>query len=270
MGLLQNSYILNFTGATVSSIRCKEKPIFKVRTKLYANTKEVLYYKNPVEPIFPASTAKLVTALAALEWCQEDELITVGDEIEMIASDSSKAGLRKGQVLTLHNLLEAMLLPSGNDAAYVTTVYIGRKSLEKPDASNEDAVIEFMRLVNDKAQKIGFINSCFKTPDGYDAIGQYTTAYNMGVIGLAAVENSTIISISNKVSSSNTFVSGEEITWNNTNSLVKKGSNWYYSSAIGLKTGITTMAGRCLIAVATNGDSSIDVKGRKIERAEKV
>jgi D-alanyl-D-alanine carboxypeptidase (penicillin-binding protein 5/6) len=222
-----------------------------------ANTKEVLFYKDPVEPIFPASTAKLLTALVALEWCQEDELITVGDEIKMIASDSSKAGLRDGQVLTLHNLLEAMLLPSGNDAAYVTATYIGRKSLKKTDVSNEDAVIEFMRLANDKAKKLGAINSCFKTPDGYDAIGQYTTAYDMGMIGLAAAENSTIISISNKGSSSNTFASGEEITWNNTNSLVRKGSNWYYSPAIGLKTGTTTMAGRCLIAVATDGDNKV-------------
>ena len=94
-------------------------------------------------------------------------------------------------------------------------------------------------------------------PDGYDAIGQYSTAYDMGIIGLAAAENSTIISISSKDNSSNTFDSGEKITWNNTNYLVRKGSNWYFSPAIGLKTGTTSMAGRCLIAVATEGGKKV-------------
>lgn len=213
-----------------------------------ADTKKVLYYKNPVQAVFPASTSKLLTAMLALDWCSETEEVTVGDEITMIAIDSSRAYLHEGEVLTIRNLLEAMLLPSGNDAAYVVAVYVGRKALDNPNAANEDAVLEFIRLMNNKAKVLGAKNSCFKTPDGYDAIGQYTTAYDMGLIGMAAIGYDTITEISKKSSSRNIFVSGEDVTWDNTNRLVNKSCAQYYSNAIGLKTGSSTMAGKCLIS----------------------
>jgi D-alanyl-D-alanine carboxypeptidase len=222
-----------------------------------AETKKVLYYKNPVQAEFPASTAKLLTSIVMLEWCELEEEVTIGDEISMIASDSTTAGLSPGQILTIENLLEGMLLPSGNDAAYAVAAYVGRKSLNNPKASREEAVAEFVRLMNQQAKKIGVKNSCFKTPDGYDAIGQYTTAYDMGLIGIAASGYEAITGISQKSRSSNTFVSGEEITWNNTNKLVTRYSGQYYSPTIGLKTGTSTMAGRCLIALAEKNEKKV-------------
>ena len=217
---------------------------------LDADTKKVLYYKAAVESTFSASTVKLLTSLVALDWCKIEEEVTVGDEITMIAPDSTRAYLRKGQVLTLKNLLEGMLLPSGNDAAYATAAYVGRKSLRNQSATKEEAIKEFARLMNQKAKELGVKNSCFKTPDGYDAIGQYTTAYDMGMIGIAAAKNESILAVSKKSSARNIFVSGEDVTWNNTNKLISKYSGEYYSCAIGLKTGTSTMAGRCLIAAA--------------------
>jgi D-alanyl-D-alanine carboxypeptidase (penicillin-binding protein 5/6) len=222
-----------------------------------ADTKEVLYYKNPVQAVFPASTAKLLSSLVALEMCEEDEKVTIGDEITMIASDSTRAYLKEGQILTIRNILEGMLLPSGNDAAYAIAAYVGRKSLQSPDATKEEAVIEFVRLMNAKAKKLGVKNSCFKTPDGYDAIGQYTTAFDMGLIGIEAAKNKTIIDISGQSSSRNIFPSGEDITWNNTNKLISRYSGQYYSNAIGLKTGTSTMAGRCLIAAAESDGKEV-------------
>jgi D-alanyl-D-alanine carboxypeptidase (penicillin-binding protein 5/6) len=221
-----------------------------------ADTGEVIYYKNAVQAMFPASTAKLLTALVALEWCDEEEEVTVGDEIKMIASDSTRAYLKEGEILTIRNLLAGMLLPSGNDAAYAMAAYVGRKSLRDPEASREEAVMEFARLMNKKAGILGAKNSCFKTPDGYDAVGQYTTAYDMGLIGMAAAANETITEISGLASSRNIFPSGQDVTWNNTNKLVKKYSGQYYSHAIGLKTGTSTMAGKCLIAAAKEEDQS--------------
>jgi len=221
------------------------------------DTGEVLYYKNPIEAVFPASTAKLITCLVTLEWCQEDEEVTIGDEITMIASDSSKANIRQGQILTIRNLLEGMLLPSGNDAAYAAAAYVGRKSLKRPNAPKEEAILEFSKLMNQKAKELGVKNSCFKTPDGYDALGQYTTAFDMGLVGLAAAENETIMEISRKSRSRNLFVSGEDITWENTNSLINKNSPRYYSKAVGLKTGTSTMAGKCLVAAANDGDKGV-------------
>lgn len=215
-----------------------------------AESKQILFYKNAVQAKFPASTAKLLTSLVALDWCTEEEQVTVGAEVTMIASDSTRAYLRKGQVLSIRNLLEAMLLPSGNDAAYVVAAYVGRKSLNKKKITKEMAIAEFVRLMNEKAASLGVKNSCFKTPDGYDAIGQYTTAYDMGLIGIAAASNDIITEISQLSSSRNIFVSGEDVTWSNTNKLVTRYSGQYYSNAIGLKTGTSTMAGRCLVAAA--------------------
>ncbi len=224
---------------------------------LDTDTKSVLYYKNPIKVEFPASTAKLLTCLVALDWCKEEEQVTVGDEIKMIAPDSSRAYLNQGEILSIRNLLAGMLLPSGNDAAYATAVYVGRKSLQDVNASREDAVTEFSKLMNIKAQELGAKNSCFKSPDGYDAIGQYTTAYDMGMIALAAANNPTICEISRKSSARNIFISGEDVTWNTTNSLIKKGSQWFYSYAVGLKTGTSSLAGRCIVAAAKKDEKEV-------------
>jgi D-alanyl-D-alanine carboxypeptidase len=215
-----------------------------------AKTKEILYHKNALQAEFPASTAKLLTALVALKWCGEEEEVKIGDEITMIGSGSTIAYLKKGQVLTIRNLLAGMLLPSGNDAAYAIAAYVGRKSLEDSKSTKEEAVAEFIRLMNKEAKKLGVKNSSFKTPDGYDAIGQYTTAYDMGLIGVAAANNKTIVEVTDQGKSRNIFPSGEDVTWTNTNKLVKRGYGQYYSKAIGLKTGTSTMAGKCIVAAA--------------------
>lgn len=222
-----------------------------------AKTKKVLYYKNPVEAKFPASTAKLLTSLVTLQWCKVEEQVTIGDEIKMIASDSTRARLKQGQILTIQNLLEGLLVPSGNDAAYAIAVYVGRKSLDNTGASKEEAVNEFVRLMNETAADLGVRNSSFKTPDGYDAIGQYTTAYDLGLIGIAAAKNTVITQICQKSKARNVFVSGEDVTWTNTNKLVTRYSGQYYSRAIGLKTGTSTMAGKCLIAAAEDNGKEV-------------
>lgn len=94
------------------------------------------------------------------------------------------------------------------------------------------------------------LDSCFVTPDGYDALGQYTTAYDMGRIALAALKSKTIMKIAAKYSMTVTMVSGEKLTLRNTNALINKNSEWYNSRAIGLRTGTTSMAGKCLLSAA--------------------
>ncbi|HHT96949.1 MAG TPA: D-alanyl-D-alanine carboxypeptidase [Clostridiales bacterium] len=223
-------------------------------------TGEVLYYKNPCKTIFPASTVKLLTAIVALDHCDVDDIIVVGEEASMIASDSSKANLVRGHTFTLKMLLEALLIPSGNDAAYVIATHVGRRSLGNMEASIDDALLEFIRLMNEKAYNLGAENSCFKTPDGYDAIGQYTNVYDMALIGVEAIRSDLILEISKKPKSRTVCVSGQIYNWNNTNGLINKDSANYYEYAIGLKTGTSTMAGRCLISAAQyNGKRYIAV-----------
>lgn len=218
---------------------------------------KVLFHKNVTDPVFPGSTVKLLTSLVVLDWCKTDEKVKVGEAARMITADSSDAGLKQGETLDIKTLMGAMLLPSGNDAAYVAAAYVGKKSLGNSKAKTINAVKEFTRLMNEKAKELGAENSLFITPDGYDAKGQYTTAYDMGRIALAAVKSSTILKITGKCSMSATAISGQKHIWKNTNSLINKDSLWYNSNAIGLKTGSTTMAGKCLISAAKNEQGTI-------------
>lgn len=215
-----------------------------------ADNKQVLFYKNATEPILPASTTKLLTALVALDWCKTSEVVKIGKEVSLIPYDSSRAGLRAGDKLKVYNLLEAMLLPSGNDAAYAIAVYVGRKSLKDMKAEEMTAIREFVKLMNIKTKSLGAANSCFVSPDGYDAIGQYSTAYDMALIGLKALKSKTITKIAKERTASVKLQNGRALSLWNTNALINKDSIWYESHVIGLKTGTTSLAGRCLISAA--------------------
>lgn len=227
---------------------------------LDVKTGKVLFHKNATELIYPASTTKLMTALVALDYCKLSEEVTIGDEINMIASDSSRAYLSVGQKMTFETLLEGMLIPSGNDAAYSVATYVGRISLKNKKADEELAVQEFVRLMNEKATALGLKNTNFKNPDGYDDDDQYTTAYDMGIIAINAFKNETIYTISDKSHSRNVFLSGEDVTWNSSNKLIVSGSGMFYKYAVGLKTGTSSLAGRCLVSAAVkDGKECISV-----------
>lgn len=234
-------------------------PKFSVDAKaavlMNANTKEILYNKEGLELIQPASTTKLLTAIVAVEVSQEDEEFVVGSEIELIASDSSRAYLRKGQVLSLNQILDALLLPSGNDAAYTIAANLGRKISKDPSLKPKKAVKVFVQAMNDKAKELGVVSSNFKGPDGYDAKGQYTTAYDMALIGAAALEYDEIKETVLKVKARDILISGDDVTWYNANKLVKPGSGYYYKYAVGLKTGTSGEAGRCLVSAAIKDEA---------------
>lgn len=222
---------------------------------LDCNTGKVLYYKDATKPVYPASTTKLMTVLVTLDLCELDEEVTVGDEIKLIASDSSRAYLVEGEKLTIKMLLEGALIPSGNDAAYALATYCGRKALNNEDATPEEAVEAFVNLMNQKVKELGLINTKFKNPDGYDAEGQHTTAYDMGKIAMEALKNETICEIAKQTTVRNIFLSGEDITWKSSNKLISAYSGMYYKYAIGLKTGTSELAGRCIVAAAEKDDN---------------
>ena len=219
-----------------------------------ATTKEVLFSKGGLDTIQPASTAKLLTAIVAVELSEDGEEFVVGSEIDLIAPDSSRAYLVKGQVLSLENILDALLIPSGNDAAYVIAANLGRKIAGDDSLKRKAAVGVFVDKMNEMAHEIGVVNSNFVTPDGYDADGQYTTAYDLGLVAIKALEYDEILNSVKKEKARNILLSGHDVTWYNSNKLVKQGSGYYYKYAIGLKTGTSGEAGRCLVSAAKNGE----------------
>ena len=137
-----------------------------------ADTGALLYQKNGTDRIAPASTAKMITALTVLDVCSPDDGMTVGEEIRLMREDSSRAWLNRGDMLTVRQLLIALLLPSGNDAAYTLAANAGREIAGDRHLTNEQSIDVFMDEVNEKARMLGLENSNFFAPDGYDTEGQ--------------------------------------------------------------------------------------------------
>ncbi len=216
------------------------------------DTNLVLYQKNGTAQIAPASTAKIIMALTALDVCSAEDNVTVGAEIMMMPADSSRAYLNQGDTLTVRQLLTALLLPSGNDAAYSLAVYTGKKIDGDSSLSNERAVEVFMDAVNEKARELGAKNSNFVVPDGYDAEGQYTTPYDLAIIAKACLDNPDIAEIMAKEKSYEKWSGGREVTYRNTNKLLDGGSPFHYPEAIGIKTGTSSLSGASLVSAETD------------------
>ncbi|MHA9737093.1 transpeptidase-like D-Ala-D-Ala carboxypeptidase VanY-D [Robinsoniella peoriensis] len=223
-----------------------------------ADTNETLYQKNGTDKIAPASTAKMITALTVLDYCSTDDEMRVGAEIELMHDDSSRAWLMQGDTLTVRQLLVALMLPSGNDAAYTLAVNTGKKIAGDKGLSNAKAIDVFMDKVNQKAKSLGAKNSNFVVPDGYDADGQYTTAYDLAVIAKACLDAPCISEIVASYSSYERWPNGREVTYNNTNELLNPNSQYYRPEVIGLKTGTSSLGGACIVSAAViNGNTYI-------------
>ena len=214
-----------------------------------AGSGRLLFQKEADAQIAPASTTKMLTALTALDVCALDEAVCVGEEIFRIGAESSRAWLNVGDELTVRQLLVAMLLPSGNDAAYTMAVFAGRK-MAGEDQSIDEALDTFVSAMNDKARAVGAKSSAFKSPDGYDTQGQYTTARDLARIALECLKSPELAQIMGSSRISDQWLNGREVTYDNTNELLNPDSGYYYEKAIGMKTGGSDLAGYCLVAAA--------------------
>ena len=178
-----------------------------------------------------ASTTKIMTALLTLELGegQLDETFTVGDEVKV---EGSALGIKPGAEVTLRLLVWGMLLSSGNDAAAAAAIRLG--------GSFEG----FAELMNRKAAELGMENTRYVTPSGLDAEGQGSTAHDLAVLACAALQNPEFRAVCGQINGHMT-VGGVEYWMSNHNRLLKE-----YEGCIGLKTGYTDEAGRCLVSAA--------------------
>ncbi len=216
-----------------------------------ATNNKTLYSKNADKQCFPASTTKVMTALVTLQYAAQDTVFTVGDEIRLIDPESSRAFLRVGNRLNLQTLLEAIMLPSGNDAAYTAAVNVGRIIAGNESLSAQAAIAKFCEKMNETAKSLGANNTHFVNPDGIHNANHYTTAADMLLICKAALENPTLAAVMGEEKVTRTFLSGETgATWYNTNYLLRTDTRYLYEGATGLKTGHTDEAGYCLTASA--------------------
>lgn len=221
-------------------------------------TKSILYGKNMNEKRSPASTTKLMTALTVLQVMNLNDVVTIGNEVNMIAADSSKAGFSKGQVTTVEELLNGMLICSGNDAAYILAKATG-EAIFNNNISNEgkkfteaQCVERFVLEMNKNVRDMELKNTHFTSPDGYDEKNQYTTASDLSKIAIEAYGNETIAKICSRQSYTSETL---KRTWTNTNELLNKNSDFYYKYCVGLKTGSTDGAGKCLVCAGKKDDT---------------
>lgn len=214
-----------------------------------SNTDEILYSKS-VEggKLYPASITKLFSCYVALQYLDPEETVTAGDELSLVQPGSSMAYIYKGQRIWVKQVVEAMLLPSGNDAAMILAAAAGRRIAGDDNLSAADAVREFVAEMNRKAEELGFEKSHFTSPDGYHMGSHYTCVNDMARIARLALENTTISRYMRIVEDDVTYASGQTNHWENTNLLLDPEGDYYRSDTIGMKTGYTRQAGNSLMS----------------------
>lgn len=206
-----------------------------------ATTGRIMSGKNYDVKLPMASTTKVVTAAIAVNSGKLDDIVTIPKEACGI--EGSSIYLREGEKITLKDLVYGLMLRSGNDAATAIALYLG------------GSIDGFALMMNDYARNIGANNTNFVNPHGLHDDNHYTTAYDLAIMTAKALENDefrNIVSCKNyKIESD-----GYETRYiANKNKMLSM-----YDGAIGVKTGYTKMAGRCLVSAAErDGITAISV-----------
>jgi len=227
-------------------------PLPKVKARTWvladAETGEILAAKNAHTLRRPASTLKTLTALTLLP--KLDPAATWTGTAKAQNTYGSKAGIRKGREYTIEELFYGLLLPSGNDAAI---------ALAQANSSVKTTVDE----MNEVAEELQAYNTTARNTSGLDAKGQFSSAYDLALIGRAAIAREDFLDYvgSKRADFPNPGKlkkNGKErkpITVYNQNDLVMKD----YRGAIGVKTGYTSKAGRTFIGAAERGGTTLIV-----------
>jgi D-alanyl-D-alanine carboxypeptidase (penicillin-binding protein 5/6) len=192
-----------------------------------------------------------LTASVLLDTLPPDFVFAVGNEQKLVQPGSSLAMLSQGFELDFPTMIDALMLPSGNDAAYTAAANCGRFIADDENLTSEEAVEIFMNRCNETLHAIGAANSHFSVPDGFHDDEHYTTALDMLKISINAMNYPEIMESVNKTYMTARFLTGESVDWQNSNLLIQDYSDCYYTYARGLKTGMTDEAGYCVAALAT-------------------
>lgn len=192
-------------------------------------TGECLYTKNHDKRHLIASTTKIMTALVVVENCDVEDKVEI--KPEHVRTEGSSMYLRVGEVVTVRELLYGLMLMSGNDAGLTLAYHCGGD------------VETFVRIMNEYAAKLGLENTSFENPHGLDGDNHYSNAYELAVLAEHAMKNETF----RQIVGCKNYNSGTR-SMQNHNKLL-----WKYDGTVGVKTGFTKAAGRCLVSAAERG-----------------
>lgn len=225
------------------------KPHAGAAIVVYGDTGEVLYDFNAHQRMYPASVTKIMTSLVVLDAVDQgkislDTIVTASAQAVDLPWDSSTAGIKAGEELSILSLLYCDLLPSGNEACNILSEAVAGTSAE------------FVALMNAKAQELGMEDTHFANPHGLHDPEHYTTAYDIYLMAYAAMQNETFRTIVRSPSYNLPATNlQEERTIFSSNGLLTgyyAGQGYTYGKAIGIKTGYTGEAGRCLASAAVD------------------
>lgn len=209
-----------------------------------SQTSKTLYSKNIDKKMYPASTTKILTAILTLENCNLDDEVTVSDTAILDIPDGySSANLQFGEVLTVEQLLELLLVHSANDAANVLAEYVG------------GSIESFVSMMNTKVHDLGLKNTHFTNSYGLHDENHYTTAYDLAIIMKYCVQNNDFRRIAGSASVAIPATNKSGVRkYDSTNDLIVPSNKNYYQYLTAGKTGFTTPAGECLVSSAYKND----------------
>lgn len=194
------------------------------------NSRRVLYEKNSRDKKYMASTTKILTAITIIENCNLDDIVTITEKT--VGVEGSSIYLEKDEKLSVKHLLYGLMLRSGNDCAETLAVYCSGN------------IINFAKLMNETAQKIGANESNFVNPHGLHDDQHYTTAYDLALISCYAMQNDQFREIVSTKQIKIPFTTREyDRVLLNKNKMLTE-----FEGSTGIKTGYTKKAGRCLVS----------------------
>ncbi|MFO7306385.1 MAG: D-alanyl-D-alanine carboxypeptidase family protein [Gammaproteobacteria bacterium] len=195
-------------------------------------TGQVLAASNEHERLEPASLTKLMVAYAVFH-ALKDGRIKLDDMVRISAYARSQEGSRMfveaGSLVSVENLIQGMIVQSGNDATVALAEHV---------AGSEPV---FVDLMNQYAQRLGMTNTRFQNSPGMPAPDHYTTAHDIALLSAALIR---------EYPEYYKWYSQREFTWNNITQSNRNGLLYRDPSVDGLKTGHTSSAGYCLVASA--------------------
>lgn len=195
--------------------------------------RETVYEKNADDRSLIASTTKIMTALLICE--SSNVLDCVKIPREAVGIEGSSMYLKEGEILTVQDLLYGLMLRSGNDAAAALAIY------------SAGSIENFAEQMNKKARELGMTGSHFENPHGLDGKAHFSTARDLGILALEAMDNPVF----------HRTVSAKQVRCGNRYLKNHNKLLWRYSGCEGIKTGYTRAAGRILVSSAFRGGRRI-------------
>ena len=200
-------------------------------------SKSMIIGKNEDIKSAMASTTKIMTTIVILEKADLNETVTVSAKAG--GTGGSRLGLKRGDKASVRDLLYGLMLRSGNDAAVALAEHVG------------GSVKGFAELMNEKAIELGLTNTHFVTPHGLDDANHYTTALELAKLTDYAMNNETFSKIVG-TKSITIYINNQPRQINNTNELLG-----VLNGVVGVKTGFTNNAGRCLVTETKRNNMDI-------------